>query len=114
LEEFANNYDITELSSQEDKAPLAHVPYLVILVKAVSEWKSSHPGKLPSSSQDRTEVSEIVKPQMLKLEAKDRENFEEAISHLFWSYKNSRGLPDNLETVFEHAYCLDLKSAPLN
>lgn len=51
---------------------------------------------------------------MLQLEAKDRENFEEAISHLFWAYKNAKGLPDNLETVFEHAYCLDLKSAPLN
>lgn len=39
---------------------------------------------------------------MNKLEAKDRENFEEGLDHLYWAFKDPRALPDNLETLFNY------------
>lgn len=42
------------------------------------------------------------------LEAKDRENFEEAINNSFWAFANPRELPDNLETLFAHENATNL------
>ena len=45
LEEFCNDHDLQKLSS--DPNNLAHVPYVVILRKALDVYKQGNEGKIP-------------------------------------------------------------------
>lgn len=95
------------MSCREDKNPLAHVPFVVILVKAMNEWKISHSGSAPSNIAEKGEFRKIIENQMLSLEPKDRENFEEALNKLYWAYKDSSIVPDNLAVLFDHENCVN-------
>ncbi|KAL4455130.1 hypothetical protein ABPG74_006512 [Tetrahymena malaccensis] len=108
LQDFCDKFDLQDLSTHEDKNPLAHVPFVVILVKAMNAWKQSHNGNAPTSIQDKNEFKKIIETQMHWLEAKDRENFEEALAKIYWAHKDATQTPDNLQVLFDHDYCKNL------
>lgn len=89
------------MAGQEDKIPLAHVPFVVILIKATKQWRLNHAGEYPMTANDKAEVKSIIETQMHYLEAKDRENYEEAIGKLYWAYKDPTKLSDHLEIIFD-------------
>uniref|UniRef100_A0A7S3ANC6 NEDD8-activating enzyme E1 regulatory subunit n=1 Tax=Haptolina ericina TaxID=156174 RepID=A0A7S3ANC6_9EUKA len=67
--------DLTALSSTE----YAHVPYLVLLIKALGEWSAQNDGVLPKVYKQKKEVCEIVKSYR-RLDIQADQNIEEAVT----------------------------------
>ncbi|KAF2432610.1 hypothetical protein EJ08DRAFT_123975 [Tothia fuscella] len=58
-----------------------HVPYLVLLLYYLEEWKKEHEGKVPSVYKEKNEFRDIVRKGMRSDNAEGgEENFEEAIA----------------------------------
>ncbi|KAI9696333.1 MAG: hypothetical protein M1820_008175 [Bogoriella megaspora] len=58
-----------------------HVPYVLILLRYLSVWKSEHGGKTPQSYKEKTEFREQVRSGMRTNNAEGgEENFEEAVA----------------------------------
>ncbi|GMI64004.1 hypothetical protein HRI_000069700 [Hibiscus trionum] len=76
LRGFAEAIDL----NVQDPVAHKHIPYVVILVKMVDEWKSGHGGTLPSTGEEKREFKELLKSRMT---AMDEENYKEAINASF-------------------------------
>lgn len=58
-----------------------HVPYTVLLLHYLEEWKKTHDGKVPSAYREKTEFRDFVRAGMRTKSAEgSEENYEEAIS----------------------------------
>eukprot|EP01121_Diplochlamys_sp_Union-15-3_P010281 TRINITY_DN2876_c0_g1_i3.p1 TRINITY_DN2876_c0_g1~~TRINITY_DN2876_c0_g1_i3.p1 ORF type:complete len:267 (+),score=46.41 TRINITY_DN2876_c0_g1_i3:55-855(+) len=53
---FADTFDLDKLGSYEH----SHLPFPVILYKAISLWKQKHDGKVPSTSKEKDEFKRFV------------------------------------------------------
>lgn len=60
-----------------------HVPYLVLLVHYLEEWRKTHDGKYPTAYREKQEFREVVRSGMrTKNSEGGEENFEEAIANV--------------------------------
>lgn len=75
LREFVNSFRLDQIT---DTTEISHVPFLVILSKAVSEFKSRHAGRLPNSRQEKDEFLDILQSLRPKICPDGAENFGEA------------------------------------
>lgn len=78
LIDFVNQYNLAEL----DDIDLAHVPYIVLLLKYLDSWSQSHDGQLPT----KRELGAFKKTILAGKKGSDLVNFDEAVSsasHLF-------------------------------
>ncbi|KAJ3311180.1 NEDD8-activating enzyme E1 regulatory subunit [Blyttiomyces sp. JEL0837] len=73
LSRFAQSFDLEKL----DGAKKSHVPYIVILLKALERWRDQHKTDLPSTSRERDDFKKIIKGFGMGM---DDENFEEALA----------------------------------
>ena len=57
LQEFADSFDLDKLNDVEH----AHVPYIVIFIKALDHWRSQHDGQVPITYADKKKFRLYVK-----------------------------------------------------
>jgi len=81
LEEFSHSIKFEEIKDEY----FGHVPFPVIILQKLAEWKSKNNGKAPSTSAERN----ILKAEILKLKRKAdlTENLDEATKILFKAVK---------------------------
>lgn len=109
LIEFSTNekeFNYDEL----DSAKLAHVPAVVILIKALHEWGINHGGKQqPEGTKER---KEFLDDYVLKGKRKgtDQENFDEAVGlyRRSGSGTNRSTIPQNVQDLFKDDSCRNL------
>lgn len=77
LEKFAIEFDMKSLDNMEHK----HVPYAIILIKAVHEWKEIHNGKIPANMAEKEEFKTAIKSMARAYH--DELNFIEAIENAY-------------------------------
>ncbi|KZT64805.1 hypothetical protein DAEQUDRAFT_717458 [Daedalea quercina L-15889] len=91
LTKWASELDLDSLDPTEH----GHVPFVIILVKAVGEWKDSHDGKLPSTMPERKEFKEHVVAMRKKI---DEENFDEAEAQA-WRIWSDPPVPNAVQSL---------------
>lgn len=85
-----------------------HVPYLILLLKYLEDWKQSHGGGYPKSYKEMGEFKALIQDHMrTHVPGGSEENYEEAISAVF---KNVRGAEVSNETkeVLNDEKCTNL------
>lgn len=80
LEKYALDFDMAPLDSLQH----GHVPYVVVLIKALHAWKESHEGKMPSSFAEKDEFKASIKA--MARDASKEANFREAIENSFKAF----------------------------
>ncbi|KAK9236603.1 hypothetical protein V1525DRAFT_362529 [Lipomyces kononenkoae] len=73
LEKFAAAIDLDAL----DETDHAHVPYVVILLKYLKQWKAAHGGCPPSTYAEKNQFKDLIRS---GIRSADTENFDEAIA----------------------------------
>jgi amyloid beta precursor protein binding protein 1 len=76
LKDYVETFDLKTL----DQTDHAHVPYVIVLLKYVDDWKKEHDGQAPKTYAERKELGEKIRAGM---RTPDEENFEEAIANLW-------------------------------
>jgi len=75
---MCDSYNLEELANKADKIELAHVPFVVIQMKAVEKWKKEK-GDVPKNIAQKEEFRQMLKQMALCLPVEDRDNFDEAL-----------------------------------
>ncbi|KAK6332233.1 hypothetical protein TWF696_002954 [Orbilia brochopaga] len=102
-EEKAANMDDKEKMSTHDHG---HIPYVIILLKALDDWRSTHNGNVPSNYREKNEFKSFLRGKMWNA---DEENFEEAIAAVL-PYFNPPSIPSATREIFEDEKCDKLVS----
>ncbi|RDX42032.1 hypothetical protein OH76DRAFT_1392460 [Lentinus brumalis] len=92
LLEWARSLDLQNM----DPTAHSHLPFVVILVRAVDEWRKSHDGNLPKTREEKTEFKRSILAMRLK---PDEENFEEAEAQA-WRVWSEPAVPSDVQTLF--------------
>ncbi|GAA5826748.1 hypothetical protein JCM11251_002879 [Rhodosporidiobolus azoricus] len=106
LLEYANSFVYDQLDSEQH----GHVPAVVILVKALEEWKASHNGKPPAGAKERKEFTDAVLKQKRQ---SDEENFDEAVT-LFRRAGTKANVPPEVEALFDDPACENVSASSSN
>jgi amyloid beta precursor protein binding protein 1 len=56
LAKYVDSFDFSVMDSTDH----SHTPYIIILLKAMNQWKASHGGQLPSTRAEKEEFKSIV------------------------------------------------------
>ncbi|KAG8931742.1 hypothetical protein FRC02_002294 [Tulasnella sp. 418] len=81
-----------------------HVPFVVILVKVLQEWKNDHGGNPPTSYAEKQEF----KKRILKMKKKDdEENFDEAHAQAYRAW-TATTVPSDIEALFHDPSVVNL------
>ena len=94
LEKYALEFDFAPLDSMEH----AHVPYVVILVKALHTWKENHGGNLPSTFAEKDQFKESIKG-MARNYSKEV-NFGEAVENAFKAF-SYEAVPFEIQAILD-------------
>lgn len=96
--QFADTFDIDSLEDFE----LAHVPFVVLLLKFVERWKKSHDGAPPQTSEELREFKKMIEGEKNRRPDVDPENFDEAISAA-WRLLRKPEIPSNVQALLQSA-----------
>ncbi|KAF3920800.1 hypothetical protein ABW20_dc0107209 [Dactylellina cionopaga] len=117
LNPFTELVDLAEekAGSMDDKEKMLpdehdHLPYVLILLRALEDWKSTHDGKPPSNYSEKNQFKSFVRSKMWNA---DEENFEEAIAAVLPHF-NPSTIPSATKAIFEDDKCKTLTSASSN
>ncbi|THV05133.1 hypothetical protein K435DRAFT_745970 [Dendrothele bispora CBS 962.96] len=93
LLEYAKSLDFSSMDSMEH----SHIPYVVILVRALEDWKKQHDGKSPQTYDQKKEFKAKILDMKLKI---DEENFDEAEAQAYrcWTETN---VPSDIAPLFD-------------
>lgn len=72
LLQFANSFNLATLSDSDH----SHVPYPLILIQHLNEWRAQHGGAAPKTSAEKAQFKQFVSSKQRK---PGQENYEEAI-----------------------------------
>lgn len=82
-----------------------HVPYLLLLLKYLEDWKTTHNGKYPQNYKEKTIFRDLVKSGARADNAEGgEENFDEAVAAVVKSL-NEPSIPSGLLEIFEEEAC---------
>ncbi|KAL8664936.1 MAG: hypothetical protein Q9202_002645 [Teloschistes flavicans] len=101
LQEFmeTKTSDLDALSDHDH----GHVPYLILLLHFLEEWKSSHNGKPPSEYKEKKEFKAFIESRVRRNNPEGgEENFDEAAAAVLKSL-NKPSLPSGLADIFAEA-----------
>jgi amyloid beta precursor protein binding protein 1 len=85
-----------------------HVPYLVLLLHYLEEWKKTHDGRVPNAYREKTEFRDFVRSGMRTKNAEGgEENFEEAVLAVLKSL-NDPAPSSGVKEVFGAQECQNL------
>ncbi|KAI9829850.1 MAG: hypothetical protein M1819_005948 [Sarea resinae] len=90
-----------------------HVPYLLLLLHYLEQWKESHEGEPPKNYKEKTDFRQIVRKGARTNNAEGgEENYDEAVAAVLKSL-NPPSLSSNVRTIFEADECRNLnKDSP--
>ncbi|KAL1939295.1 hypothetical protein VTO73DRAFT_10098 [Trametes versicolor] len=92
LLEWARGLDLGAM----DQTDHGHIPFVVILVRQVDEWRKSHGGELPKTMAEKKEFKKGI----LALKVKsDEENFDEAEAQA-WRVWSEPAIPSDIQALF--------------
>ncbi|KAG8913827.1 hypothetical protein FRC01_004365, partial [Tulasnella sp. 417] len=87
---FSLNFDKMDVTDH------GHIPFVVILVRVLQEWKNDHAGKAPNTYAEKQEF----KQRIVKMKKKDdEENFDEAFAQAYKAWTNTI-VPSEVEALF--------------
>ena len=100
LEQFAERFDLRT----PDSLARAHIPFVVILLRAFRDWRAAHDGKLPSSGDRRAFQAHLAtyRPE----DSTDPENFDEASAALaphMWRPLQAPAVPEPVRKLLDDA-----------
>ncbi|KAI0710486.1 hypothetical protein C8Q76DRAFT_737619 [Earliella scabrosa] len=92
LLDWARSLDLQNM----DPTTHGHLPFVVILVRAVDEWRKSHDGNLPKTMAEKKEFKASILAMRIK---PDEENFEEAEAQA-WRVWSEPAVPSDVQALF--------------
>ncbi|KAF8178494.1 hypothetical protein BJ912DRAFT_664925 [Pholiota molesta] len=106
LLEYSTSLDFENM----DVTDHAHVPYVIILVRLLEEWKKAHNGSPPSTYAEKQEFKKSILAMRKK---SDEENFEEAEAQAYRAWTTT-SVPSEIRALFQDPKVLALapSSAP--
>lgn len=111
LQEFAavRTTNLDTLDEEEH----GHIPYVILLLHYLNEWKSSHNGLVPQNYKEKTEFRECVRAGGRTSAASGfEENYEEAVGAVLKSLNSSRDtISSAVRAVLESKECQQLELA---
>jgi amyloid beta precursor protein binding protein 1 len=93
LYDYATTLDFATM----DPTDHTHVPYVIILVRALADWKSAHDGKPPQTAADKKAFKEGIQALKIKI---DEENFDEAEAQAYRCWTETR-VPSEIAALFQ-------------
>ncbi|KAJ7269884.1 hypothetical protein C8J57DRAFT_1323830 [Mycena rebaudengoi] len=93
LYDYATSLDFTSM----DPTDHTHVPYVIILVRALADWKAAHDGKPPQTTAEKKLFKEGVQAMKIKF---DEENFDEAEAQAYRCWTETR-VPGDIAALFQ-------------
>ncbi|KAJ7267019.1 hypothetical protein B0H12DRAFT_1179488 [Mycena haematopus] len=93
LYDYATGLDFASM----DPTDHTHVPYVVILVRALADWKSTHDGKPPQTTAEKKLFKEGIRAMQIK---SDEENFEEAEAQAYRCWTET-SVPSDILALFQ-------------
>lgn len=76
----------------------SHIPYIVILYKAIQFWRSQHNNSDPKSFSDKEAFKQVIKG--MAIDFKTEINFEEAVRESYRAYTVKEISQDTLKAIF--------------
>ncbi|KAF8874432.1 hypothetical protein BD779DRAFT_1566773 [Infundibulicybe gibba] len=83
--------------SAMDPTDHTHIPYVIILVRALEDWKKSHDGNPPQSYAEKKAFKAGILAMKLK---QDEENFDEAESQAYRCWTETK-VPSDISALFQ-------------
>ncbi|KAG6863905.1 hypothetical protein C0991_002172 [Blastosporella zonata] len=80
-----------------DPTDHTHIPYVIILVRALDDWKKAHDGRAPQTYSEKTAFKKGVLAMKVKF---DEENFDEAESQAYRCWTET-GVPSDIAALFQ-------------
>ena len=74
----------------------SHVPYVVLLCKAVKDWMGKH-GKMPGSFEEKDAFKAMIKAESKNFN--DELKYQEAVREAYTAYCPSVGVPEEVREV---------------
>lgn len=105
LKEYCDSFDINQL----DDTDHAHVPAVIIFIKALEAWRLNHQTKLPITSKDKAEFKSYI--QSMSRNINFETNFIEAIETIHRVYRKTE-VPSYLLDLFSKKQIKDEKLSP--
>ena len=93
-----------------DNVQHGNVPFLVILLKYLEQWKTSHNGSIPKTYREKVEFKDMVRAGIRKNEdgaPLDEENFDEAIKNVN-SLVIATKIPSKVQSLLEATTCTSI------
>ncbi|CAG8583865.1 9486_t:CDS:10 [Acaulospora morrowiae] len=106
LQQFADTFDFDSM----DPTDHGHIPYVVILLKYLNQWKREHGGNLPRTYSERDEYKSIISRGK---RCSDEENFDEALANVWKACMPSR-VPREIEEILNDATCENITADSSN
>ncbi|CAG8628129.1 5614_t:CDS:2, partial [Paraglomus occultum] len=97
LEAYAQTFDFEGMDNMDH----GHIPYVVILVKYLNQWKKEHNGELPKGAQERNLFKETI---LSGKRSSDEENFDEAIASI-WKACTPTQVPSKVQVILNDPLC---------
>ncbi|KAI0666364.1 hypothetical protein C8Q78DRAFT_1059113 [Trametes maxima] len=79
-----------------DPTDHGHLPFVVILVRLVDEWRKSHDGNLPKTMAEKKDFKKSILDLKIKV---DEENFDEAEAQA-WRVWSEPAIPSDIQALF--------------
>jgi len=92
LLEHATSLDFSKM----DPTDHGHVPYVVILVRVLEDWKKSHDGNPPKTYAEKQEFKKLILSMKVK---QDEENFDEAEAQAYRCWSETK-VPSDISSLF--------------
>ncbi|CCH43493.1 NEDD8-activating enzyme E1 regulatory subunit [Wickerhamomyces ciferrii] len=94
LQNYSDSIDLHSLDIEQH----SQIPYLIIQLKAVENWRLNHDNQLPTTSQEKKQFKELIRSWK-----KDHYqlNFDEAIDNSHKIFNNVK-IPSNVKDIFSH------------
>ncbi|KDO21711.1 hypothetical protein SPRG_21242 [Saprolegnia parasitica CBS 223.65] len=104
---FANEFNLETMNSHEH----GHVPYVIILIQSINEWKAAHGGDLPKTFVAKNEFKALVQAKARGSFGQEL-NFSEAVDNAFKAYTLTKdAIPDDVRDVLAHASTMTLTAS---
>lgn len=104
LSAYAADYKVDGIDSMDH----SHIPFVVILLRQLREWKQSHDGTLPKPSKDRKAFQESINA-FRKTDNADAENVDEAMAalgqHVWRPITASQAVPPEIQALLQDDTC---------
>ena len=109
LQKLAKDVNFGKLDQYE----FQHVPFVLILVKLLEEWRESHDGKAPSTRSEKEEFKAKIKQLSREPEEGMEQNLIEAINNSFTAFSAHR-VPEEVNDILNDKKCSEITSDSSN